>query len=101
MNPDLEFFLENALESVPRTALQIGRAVIEPDYDVQPDPADCVPLREEIIRLLKAQVPDPVRLASHDGQEVQIPDAYPLVRKYIRRITLHADRVEGTWIEVV
>jgi hypothetical protein len=39
-------------------------------------------------------------LGSPQGVDIDIAGAYRLLRKYIRRITLHADGVEGDWIEV-
>ncbi|MBV8551790.1 MAG: hypothetical protein JOY54_10845 [Acidobacteriaceae bacterium] len=100
MNPDLEFFLEDALRSIQPTSNQIGRVVVEPDYDVAPEPGDAAAAHDELIQLLKAQTLDSARLASHDGLGVRITDEYSLLKKYIRRITLYADRVEGEWIEV-
>jgi len=37
MNPQLEFFLEDAFNSVRPTSPEVGRVVVEPDYDVSPD----------------------------------------------------------------
>ena len=37
MDPQLEFFLEEAFSAVRPTSPQIGRIVVEPDYDISPD----------------------------------------------------------------
>lgn len=100
MNPDLEFFLENAFQSVKPTSDKIGRVVVEPDYDVDFSPADAEPLKQELVAFLSKQTPDPAALGSHEGFEAPAPDPASLLGKYIRAITLHADDVDGPWIEV-
>ena len=52
MNPRLEFFLEDALESVQPTSPDIGRVVVEPDYDVSPIDNDASALVRELRELL-------------------------------------------------
>ncbi|MBV8832555.1 MAG: hypothetical protein JO108_25420 [Acidobacteriaceae bacterium] len=101
MNPDLEDFLEDAFASVKPTSPAIGRVVVEPEYENQlPRPGDANQLRDELARLIKEQSPDPAGLSSHEGVEISIPDAYPLLSKVVRRIILHADKAEGPWVEV-
>lgn len=100
MNPELEFFLENALEPVSPSSPAIGRVVIEPDYDVDFDAGHADLLRGEIIRFLQAQHPDPAALACHDGVDTAIPPGYPLLARYLRKVTFHADKMDGPWIEV-
>jgi hypothetical protein len=100
MHPDLEFFLEDAFQGVEQTSSAIGRVVVEPDYDVEPDPKDAGLLASELLQCLRGAKPDKAALAGSQGQEIEIPGAYRALRKYIRQITLHADPVEGAWIEV-
>ena len=100
MNPDIEFFLEDAFASLPSTSPAIGRVVVEPDYESAPTPGDPQQLRSEFTKLLSGQAADDSALQSQNGLEVKIPSDYQLLSKYIRRITLHADSVEGDWIEV-
>lgn len=100
MNPDLEDFLEDAFASIKPTSDDIGRVVVEPDYDSGIVKNDKQQLRGEFLELLKGQNVDGSALKSPDGFEVKIPDCYKLLSKYIRRITLYADSVEGDWVEV-
>jgi hypothetical protein len=100
MNPDIEDFLEEAFASIKPTSDTIGRVVVEPEYESGIPTDDPQQLRGELIELLNGQSVDDDILKSHDGFEVSIPSRYQLISKYIRRITLHADSVEGDWIEV-
>ena len=100
MNPELEFFLEKAFESVRPTSPEIGRVVVEPDYDVKPSREDARHLASELLQCLREQPIDAAALRSHDGFEIEVPGIYRRLAKYIRRITLHQDKVEGPWVEV-
>jgi hypothetical protein len=100
MQPDLEFFLEDALKCVNQTAPEIGRVVIEPDYNATPDDKDAGHLASELVQCLREASVNPVSLSSRHGQDIEIPGQYRLLQKYIRRITLHANALEGEWIEV-
>ncbi len=100
MDPNLEFFLERSFESVQPTLSEVGRVVVEPDYDRSPVPEDARELAEELTRCLREQSPESAALASHDGFTVDVMGKYPLLSKYIRSITLHQDRTEGPWVEV-
>ena len=100
MHPDLGSFFDRAFESVQPALPDVGRVVVEPDYDSSPADQDAAQLAAELTQLLREQSPEPTALASHDGFDVHIPDRYPIVAKYIRSITLHQDRAEGPWIEV-
>ena len=100
MDPQLEFFLEQAFDSVEPTSSEIGRVVVEPDYDVSPADQDASGLARELRELVSRQAPDPAALASPQGCPVTIPGDRRLLGKYLRSITLHQDRVEGSWIEV-
>ncbi len=100
MHPDLEFFLEETFKTVEPTTAYIGRAVVEPDYDADVDLEESSALRQELMECLVAQSPLPGQLKDPDGYDVKIPAKYPVLTKYIRRITLHEDPVEGPWVEV-
>jgi len=100
MNPDDENFLQNAFDSLEPTSPQIGRVVVEPDYDIEPSEADAAGLQGELLQCLREQTPNAAALASHEGFELTIPASCPQLTKYIRRITLHEDKLDGSWIEV-
>ena len=91
MHPDLDDFLESAFRSVQPVSPAIGRVVVEPDYDVAPDPRDVSELTNQLTECLRSHtVPG----------DVEIDSKHPLLKKYLRRISLHADKVDGSWVEV-
>lgn len=100
MHPELEFFLENAFGRVQPTSGDIGRVVVEPDYEIAPETEEAAPLASELVQCLREARVDEQRLAGPQGCEVEIAGTYHLLRKYVRRITLHADSIEGDWVEV-
>ncbi len=100
MNLELEDFLERSLASVQPVAQGIGRVVVEPDYDVDFVEEDAAKLPGELTGCIRDQRTDLLALQSPNGFEVEISPKHALLKKYVRRITLHADGVEGPWVEV-
>ena len=100
MNLEIEDFLEAAFASIKPTSATIGRVVVEPDYEAKSATDNPQQLRGELVELLNGQSVNKGALNSRAGLEVTIPGRYQLLSKYIRRITMHADGVEGDWIEV-
>ena len=100
MDPQLDFFLEDAFKSVLRTSDQIGRVVIEPDYDVSPVPSEGDQLAKELVTYLEEQSPNPAELDAPEGARIEIPQKYPLLSKYVRSITLYRTPAEQPWVEV-
>ncbi len=100
MHPELEIFLERVFERLRPSSEEIGRIVVEPDYEIEPVQRDEGHLVSELMQCLREQRLDAVALAMREGVEIEIPAAYRLLAKYIRRITLHGDKVEGPWVEV-
>lgn len=100
MNPDTEDFLDAAFRSIQPTSPEIGRVVVEPDYDADPSLPDTPGLQGELIACLRAQSPDAAALASRDGFEVKIPADSQLLGKYVRKVTLHQDKLDGSWVEI-
>src|SRR4051794_1615223 len=101
MDPQLEFFLEEAFSSVPPTSPDVGRVVVEPDYDVSPDAEERDRLVDEFVRCIQEQSPNPTEVESPQGWEIKVPKKYPLLAKYLRSITLHQAPAERPWVEVV
>jgi hypothetical protein len=95
VNPNLEFFLEDVVRGITPTSSQIGRVVLEPDYDVCERIGDAQSLRDQIVELIRSQNAD-----APDGTEVEIPPAASLLRKYLQRVILYRNRLPGEWIEV-
>ena len=95
MHTDIQPFLEDAFSTLTPTSNQIGRVVVEPDYE-----ADAAGLSEQLKACIADQRIEAAGLASHDGLELKLAGDCSLLKKYIRRITLHADPVEGAWVEI-
>ena len=100
MDPQLDFFLEDAFKSVQPTSPQIGRVVVDPDYDVSPDPRDRDQLAKELVQCIQEHVPDTTELASPQGFEINVTKSFQILAKYILHITLHREPAEQPWVEV-
>jgi hypothetical protein len=100
MDPQLEFFLEDAFSSVRSTSPQVGRVVVEPDYDINPDEQERDELADELIRCIQEHSPNATELASSEGSKLSVPSKYPVLAKYVRSITLHQAPIECPWVEV-
>lgn len=100
MHAELEDFLERAFGSIQPSSPNIGRVVVEPDYNVRPDVSCASQIAEQLSECIRDQPLKPEKLASRHGFEATIRPEYDLLHKYLLRITLHADPVEGSWIEV-
>src|SRR5438105_1737542 len=100
MDPQLEFFLEDAFKSVQPTSPEIGRVVVEPDYDMTPDQKERDQLAAELNSCIQEHSPKTTDLAARHGFELKIPSKYPLLSKYVRSITLHQAPMERPWVEV-
>ena len=100
MNPDVEFFLERVFNPARPAPETVGRVVVEPDYEACPNADDQPVLRSELNALLAEQKVRSSEVASPEGMEVVIPARFSSLAKYLRRIVLHRDRVEGPFVEV-
>lgn len=100
MHPELEMFLEHAFQAIQTTSPEIGRVVVEPDYEIGPAEHDARHLASELVQCLRETPVDAAALNSREGFEFEVPGTYRLLAKYIRRITLHQDKAEGAWVEV-
>jgi hypothetical protein len=100
MHAELEDFLESAFGSIQPSSASIGRVVVEPDYNVRPDVSCASHIAEQLSKCIRNQPLAADKLTSRNGLEASIDPQYGLLRKYLRRITLHADPVEGSWIEI-
>ena len=100
MNTNLEDFLEEAFDAVKPTSANIGRVVVTPDYEVELNRGDAPALADQLQRALADLPSGSVPTLSPEGYEIQIPQQFGLLKKYIRQISLHSDPVEGAWVEV-
>jgi hypothetical protein len=91
MNPELEFFLESILEPIEPISPDVGRLVVEPDYEMAAREEDREALKRELLECVRDEAP---------GSEIVPAAKYPILRRYIRKISVRADRVEGPWVEV-
>ena len=92
MNPGLEFYLESIFDSIEPTSDAIGRVVVEPDYDVEECDEDRDRLREELVAFVREQ-----RVETHEAKP---SEKYAVLRRYVRNVSLHRDRIQGPWVEV-
>jgi hypothetical protein len=91
MHPDLEFFLEDVFDSIQPAIPGIGRVIVEPDYDAEPDDSEKDALRSELIQFIEG----------HPASgEVGVPAGQGVLSKYVRRVTLKRDKLQGAWVEV-
>lgn len=91
MHPDLEFFLEDAFDPIQPSIPGIGRVIVEPDYDAEPEASEVEALRSELIEFLQ----------SHPASgNIGIPEGKGVLSKYVRRVTLKKDPLQGSWVEV-
>jgi hypothetical protein len=100
VHAELEDFLENAFASIHPSSSRIGRVVVEPDYNVRPDPSCASQIAQQLLDCIRNQPLTSDKLAARGGLEANIGPEYDLLRKYLRRISLHADPVDGPWIEI-
>ncbi len=100
MHPELEDFLNRAFGSLEATSPKIGRVVVEPDYDAQPEEREGSVAAEQLRDCVAREALAEEALAARDGLEVKIRNEYGLLRKYVRSIRLHANAVEGSWVEI-
>ncbi len=100
MDPQLEFFLEDAFRGVRPTSPAVGRVVVEPDYDTSPNPEDRDRLASDLVRCIEGLSVNETELAAPAGFSIEIGDAYPVLAKYVRRITLHQTPPEQPWVEI-
>jgi len=100
VNPSLEWFLEDIFRDIEPTSSAIGRVVLEPEYEATPNASDAPMLRDELIACMRQQAPGAADLASHDGAEVRMLSEFSTLSRYVRRVTLHQDRLPGSWVEI-
>ena len=91
MNSDLEFFLESAFDNIQSTSSGIGRVVVEPNYDAEMDESEKAKLTAELVACLQE---------NGEAQDFVPSPKFPILTKYIHRITLHSDTLDGPWVEV-
>ena len=95
MNLELESFLDEAFKPVQPLWKDVGRVVVDPDYEAEETEEDSPKLAAELTKFLREQTPNP------DGQEISIPNGYPLLKKYLRSVSLHPEHLDDCWVEVV
>lgn len=91
MHPELEFFLEDAFDGIEPAVPGVGRVIVEPDYDAEPNASEKEKLTAELIKLVKEHP---------KSGEFGVPPGFDLLAKYVRRVTLRTDPLEGPWVEV-
>jgi hypothetical protein len=76
----------------------VGRVSVDPI--LIPDEAERTALADELLRLIRQETAKPLNLPKQ-GYDIPITDTYPLLKKYLRAVTLHRDTAIGSWIQVL
>lgn len=96
----LEAFLEDAFSRIRPTSAAVGRVIVDPDYATSADDLDLNGLADALVRCIQERTPDPAALSSPQGYDIEIPANYPLLKKYLHKITLYRDAGIGSWVQV-
>jgi hypothetical protein len=94
-------FLASVFAQIRSTSPLIGKVLIEPREDVQPEDSDHNELASELTRLLQEQSPGS-EWNWRQGITVAIPERYQYLKKYVRSITLRQDKCTpgAPWVQV-
>jgi hypothetical protein len=100
MEPEIEIWLEDALENVMPTIPGVSRVSLEPDYESGLTP-DVVPeVKTQLLELLGQVHTNSSDLVTHEGQVLTLQD-FPALRRYTRKISLHGgEKADKPWIDV-
>lgn len=96
----IEAFLEDAFGTIQATSAAVGRVLVGPNDAVTSDESDRAGLADELVRCIREETAKPIKLNSELGHEIQISDSYPLLKKYLRDITIYGDVRIGSWVQV-
>jgi hypothetical protein len=96
----LEAFIEDAFGGVQPTSTAISRVAVDPNYTAIADELELSRLAHELVRCIRAKTPNLSALRSPQGHDIPISDNYPMLRKYLRTITLYGEVVIGPWVQV-
>lgn len=97
---NVEAFLEDAFDKIQPISEEIGRVMIAPNYTVTADELDHNGLSDELARCIRQHKPDLTALRSPQGDDIPISQEYPLLRKYVRTITLYKEAGIGSWVQI-
>lgn len=94
-------FLEEAFGSIlPLFAAKCYVTVL-PDYTTAAVPADRGALIDELVRCLRDHPPDSDALRSPQGYDIKMTETYPLLKRYLRGITLRSGSRSNAWVQVL
>jgi len=98
----LEADLATAVSAIERpSSTRIGLVTVYPDYQASFDDGDLTAFVNQLAKCLGEQVPEGAALKSPQGVQVNVSGDYPLVKKYLKDVTLYADRRIGAWVQVL
>jgi hypothetical protein len=97
----LESFLEQAFGSIAPLFTAKSHVTVTPYYSTIANPSDRSELTQELVRCLRDHPPGSDAFRSPQGCDIEISGVYPLLKKYLRRITLRKDSRIGAWIRVL
>ena len=91
--------LQTALESVKSNLAQVGFVDVVLNCGVWLDASEISKLLEQFEQCVGEQTPDPYSLRSPQGFQVAVSEEYPLVKKYLKSMTLHGETQTGAWVQ--
>src|ERR1035438_5580874 len=93
----IEAFLEDAFGSVEATSTAVGRVIVDPNDSVISDESERAGLADELVRSIQEETAKPINVNSPQGHDIQPSDSYPLLKKYLRGITIYGVKGIGSW----
>ncbi|MEK7404256.1 MAG: hypothetical protein AAB225_04035 [Acidobacteriota bacterium] len=98
----LQAFLEEAVGGIQPTSATIGRVTVEPDYTATVNYSDLRGLTHELWRCIREHAVNVAALGTTQGDRFPISENYPLLKTYVRSVTLlnGKDADTGSWVQV-
>ena len=96
----IEAFLVDAFATIEATSTAVGRVLVGPNDDATSDESDCAGLADELVRCIREETAKSINLNSPLGHEIQLSDSYPLLKKYLRGVTIYGDVRNESWVQV-
>ena len=84
----IEAFLEDAFGSLKPTSSVVGHVEVEPI--LIPDEGERAELTKQLVRCIEEQTAKRINLTPQ-GYDIALSDNYPLLKKYLRAVTLKSD----------
>jgi hypothetical protein len=100
-NRSIEAFLEDAFGAIIQQSMSVGRVIVDPREEVVPNETDLAGLKDELVSCIQEKAETSAKLNSPQGYDIPLSADYPLLKKYLRAVTLYRDRGLGSWVQVL